>query len=61
MSSTTLPGCKGLETGHGNMPEYGIYQCYGQVSSLSLNLFLLKYGGSNKSNFFKKRFFPYIL
>jgi hypothetical protein len=29
--STTLPGCAGLETGHGNMPDYGIYQCYGRV------------------------------
>ena len=42
MSSTTLPGCKGLETGHGNMPEYGIYQCYGQVSSLSLKSIFIK-------------------
>ena len=27
-------GCHGLETGHGKHPEFGLYQCYGRMSSL---------------------------
>jgi len=29
-----LPGCYGLETGHGQKPELGLYQCYGQLSDV---------------------------
>jgi len=29
-----LPGCHGLETGHGNSPEMGIYQCFGLLKNL---------------------------
>ena len=29
--SDGLAGCDGLETGHGSLPELGLYQCYGKV------------------------------
>ena len=31
-------GCEGLETGHGKHPEFGLYQCYGKMSSLFISM-----------------------
>lgn len=32
--SKFLPYCNGLETGHGALPDLGIYQCYGKIERL---------------------------
>ena len=31
-------GCEGLETGHGKHPQFGLYQCYGKMSSLFITM-----------------------
>ena len=35
--SNGLAGCNGLETGHGAVPEIGVYQCFGQVNKYFYN------------------------
>ncbi|XP_023336799.1 uncharacterized protein LOC111707845 isoform X2 [Eurytemora carolleeae] len=38
INSNGLAGCNGLETGHGAVPEIGVYQCFGQVDDLLLEV-----------------------